>query len=47
MGRDAIVNGQVLSIGNKILGAKVVTVTDDAVWFVYKGERFQVKLPLL
>jgi hypothetical protein len=47
MGRDAIVNGQVLSIGNKILGAKVVAVTDDAVWFVYKGERFQVKLPLL
>lgn len=47
LGRDAIVNGQVVSIGQKILGAKVVAVTDSSVWFVYKGERFQVKLPLM
>jgi len=47
LGRDAIINGQVVSIGNKILGAKVVSVTGESVWFVYKGERFEVKLPLL
>lgn len=47
LGKDAIINGEVVSIGNKILGAKVVAVTDSSVWFLYKGERFQVKLPLL
>ncbi len=26
---------------------KVVDIKDDSVWLVYKGERFQVKLPLL
>ena len=47
LGNDAIVNGQLVSIGNKVLGAKVISVTDSSVWFVYKGERFQVKLPLM
>ena len=79
LGKDAIVNGQVVSRGTKIdvqlkntkvkltdteeievsklmeecgfntkkLKVKVVDVTDNSVWFVYKGERFQVKLPLL
>ena len=47
MGRDAIVNGEVVSKGSKILGATVVSITDDSVWFTYKGERFQRKLPLL
>lgn len=68
MGRDAIINGQVLSKGSKFTvpvtiakdlescdfnfdpkkyKVKVVSVTSDSVWLVYKGERFQVKLPLL
>ena len=47
LGTDAIVNGQVISIGNKILGAKVISVTGESVWFVYKGERFEVKMPLM
>ncbi len=47
MGREAIVNGEVVGIGAKVLGAKVVSITDDSVWFVYKGQRFQRKLPLL
>ncbi|MBO4707908.1 MAG: hypothetical protein J5594_05080 [Elusimicrobiaceae bacterium] len=68
MGRDAIINGQILSKGSKFVvpivlakdlegcdidynpekfKIKVVSVTTDSVWLVYKGERFQVKLPLL
>ncbi len=47
LGKEAIVNGEVVGIGSKVLGAKVVSVTDDSVWFVYKGQRFQRKLPLL
>lgn len=47
MGKEAIVNGEVVGIGAKVLGAKVVSITDDSVWFVYKGQRFQRKLPLL
>lgn len=47
LGKEAIVNGEVVGIGSKILGAKVVSITDDSVWFTYKGQRFQRKLPLL
>ena len=47
LGKEAIVNGEVVSIGSKVLGAKVVSITDDSVWFTYKGQRFQRKLPLL
>ena len=47
LGREAIVNGEVVGIGSKVLGAKVVSITDDSVWFTYKGQRFQRKLPLL
>lgn len=68
MGRDAIINGLVLSKGSKFVvpvtlakdlegcdfnydpskyKIKVVSVTGDSVWLVYKGERFQVKLPLM
>lgn len=47
LGKEAIVNGEVVSVGAKVLGAKVVSITDDSVWFTYKGERFQRKLPLL
>ena len=47
LGREAIVNGDVVGIGSKVLGAKVVAIKDDSVWFTYKGERFQRKLPLL
>jgi len=47
LGREAIVNGDVVGIGSKVLGAKVVAIKDDSVWFTYKGQRFQRKLPLL
>lgn len=47
LGKEAIVNGEVVSIGSKVLGAKIVAITDDSVWFVYKGQRFERKLPLL
>ncbi|MBO4707316.1 MAG: hypothetical protein J5594_01995 [Elusimicrobiaceae bacterium] len=47
LGREAIVNGEVVSVGSKVLGAKVVSITDDSVWFTYKGQRFERKLPLL
>lgn len=47
LGKEAIVNGEVVRVGSKVLGAKVVSITDDSVWFTYKGQRFQRKLPLL
>lgn len=47
LGKEAIVNGEVVGIGSKVLGAKIVAITDDSVWFVYKGQRFERKLPLL
>ena len=47
LGKEAIVNGEVVGVGSKVLGAKVVSITDDSVWFTYKGQRFERKLPLL
>ena len=47
LGKEAIVNGEVVSVGSKVLGAKVVAITDESVWFVYKGQRFERKLPLM
>ena len=47
LGKEAIVNGEVVGKGSKVLGATVVSVTDDSVWFTYKGQRFERKLPLL
>lgn len=47
LGSEAIVNSEVVGVGSIVLGAKVVSVTDDSVWFLYKGQRFQRKLPLL
>lgn len=47
LGKEAIVNGDVVGVGSVVLGAKVVSITDDSVWFVFEGQRFQKKLPLL
>ena len=47
LGTEAIVNGEVVGKGDTILGARIVKVTDDAVTFVYKGQRFVKKLPLM
>lgn len=47
LGNEAIVNSEVVGIGSVVMGAQVVSVTDDSVWFLYKGQRFQRKLPLL
>lgn len=47
LGKEAIVNGEVVAIGDKVLDAKIISITDDSVWFVYKGQRFERKLPLL
>lgn len=47
LGSQAIVNQEVVNIGTKIFGAKIVAITDNSVWFIYKGERFERKLPLL
>ena len=47
LGNEAIVNGEVVGKGAMVLGAKVVAVTDDSVWFTYKGQRFERKLPLM
>lgn len=47
LGTEAIVNGEVVGKGDTILGARIVKVTDDSVTFVYKGQRFVKKLPLM
>ncbi len=46
MGNEAIVNGNVVGIGDTVLGAKVTRVSDTAVSFIFKGQRFVKKLPL-
>ena len=47
LGKEAIINGEIVGIGSKVFGAKVVAITDDSVWFLFEGQRFQRKLPLL
>lgn len=47
LGTEAIVNGEVVGKGGTVLGAKIVKITDDSVTFVYKGQRFVKKLPLM
>jgi len=40
----AIVNGEIVSRGSKVLGAEVIRITDDYVRFNYKGEKFNVAI---
>ena len=47
LGTEAIVNGEIVGVNGTVLGAKVVKVSDDSVTFVYKGQRFVKKLPLM
>lgn len=47
LGNEAIVNGEIKGIGDTVIGAKIVSVSDDSVTFVYKGQRFVKKLPLI
>lgn len=47
LGNEAIVNGEIKGIGAVVMGAKIVSVSDNSVTFVYKGQRFVKKLPLI
>lgn len=47
LGKEAIINGDIKGIGGDVLGAKIVAVSDNSVTFVYKGQRFVKKLPLI
>ncbi len=47
LGTEAIVNGDIKGIGDTVMGAKIVSVSDNSVAFVYKGQRFVKKLPLI
>lgn len=47
LGTEAIVNGEVVGVNGRVLGARVIKVSDDSVTFVYKGQRFVKKLPLM
>ena len=47
LGNEAIVNGEIKGIGDVVQGAKIVSVSDNSVTFVYKGQRFVKKLPLI
>jgi hypothetical protein len=46
VGQDAIVNGQLKSIGESILGARITRVSDTSVTFTYKGQSFVKQLPI-
>ena len=47
VGTDAIINGKFVSKGDTVEGATVVKVSEEAVTFVYKGQKFVKKLPLM
>lgn len=47
LGNEAIINGEVVPKGGTVLGAQVIKITDNAVTFVYKGQKFVKKLPLM
>jgi hypothetical protein len=47
LGNQAIINGEVRSVGAEVMGAKIVSVSENSVTFVYKGQRFVKKLPLI
>lgn len=45
LGTDAIINGQLKSVGGVVEGARIVRITDTAVTFNYKGQTFVKSLP--
>ena len=47
IGTEAIVNGQVVSVGSKVSGIKVKKITSNSVWFEYNEYKFERKLPLI
>ena len=42
--RTATINGKVVSIGQYINSAKVVSIQPNEVWLIYKQKRFRIKL---
>jgi restriction endonuclease S subunit len=46
VGKEAIINGNFKSVGDRVLGAKITKVSDTSVTFVYKGQTFVKKMPL-
>jgi Ca-activated chloride channel family protein len=44
---EAIVNGEIVTVGKKVFGAQVVEISDHSVWFNCNGIRFEQKMPLL
>ena len=47
IGKEAIVNGQMVSVGSKVSGITVTKITGNSVWFKYNGYTFERKLPLM
>ena len=47
VGTDAIINGKFVSKGDTVEGATIVKVSENSVSFVYKGQKFVKKLPLM
>ena len=44
LGSEAIVNGNIVAVGDKVLGAKIISITDHSVWFTCGGIRFEVSM---
>ena len=42
--RTATINGKLVSIGQHINSAKVVSIQPNEVWLIYKQKRFRIKL---
>jgi len=42
--RTATINGKLVSIGQYINSAKVVSIQPNEVWLIYKQKRFRIKL---
>ncbi|MGB2579074.1 hypothetical protein AAIR98_000993 [Elusimicrobium simillimum] len=46
VGQEVFINGQIKTVGDTVLGATIVSVTDDAVIFSFKGQRFTKKIDI-
>ena len=46
IGQEVFIGSKIYTVGNSVLGAKIVEITPDEVVFVYKGQKFVRKVEL-
>jgi len=42
--RHAVINGQIVAIGQRVERAKVISIQPNAVWLILKQKRFRIKM---